>query len=182
MKKLVLIISLLFPVFIYAQHKKNTSPSTYDLLIGTYTKGKSKGIYVYRFYTESGKVAYLNEIDDIQNPSYLCIAPDNKFVYAVNETGKDGGVSAFSFEPKVGTLKLLNKQASGGARPCYISIDKEQRNVFVANYSSGSLTVLPVNKDGSLGEVKETLQDAGHGANAERQEGPACTYRCIIAG
>ena len=172
MKKLAVLISLLCPVLVYAQHKKNTPPSTYDLLIGTYTKGKSKGIYVYRFYTESGRVAYLNEIDDVPNPSYLCIAPDNKFVYAVNETGKAGGVSAFSFEPKVGTLKLINKEPSGGADPCYISIDKGQKNVFVANYSSGSLTVLPVKKDGSLGAVKETLQDAGHGINAGRQEGP----------
>ena len=172
MKILALIVAMLVPVLIYAQRKKNIPPSTYDLLIGTYTKGKSKGIYVYRFYTESGRVAYLNEIDDVNNPSYLCVAPDNKYVYAVNETGRDGGVSAFSFEPKVGTLKFINKQPSGGADPCYISIDKDQKNVFVANYSSGSLTVLPVNKDGSLGAVKQTLQDAGHGANAERQEGP----------
>ena len=172
MKKLALLISLLFPVLIYAQHKKNTAPSTYDLLIGTYTKGKSKGIYVYRFYTESGRVAYLNEADDVDNPSYLCVAPGGKFVYAVNENGKDGGVSAFSFEPRVGTLTLINKQPSGGGGPCYISIDKDRKNVFVANYGSGSLSVLPVNKDGSLGAIKEKLQDDGHSINKDRQEGP----------
>src|SRR5471030_1180298 len=121
MRKLLLIISLICPVFTYAQHKK-TAPTTFDLLIGTYTKGKSKGIYVYRFYAEKGKLAYLNEIDDVDNPSYLCVAANNKFVYAVNETGKNGEVSAFTFEPKVGRLVFINKQSSKGADPCYISV------------------------------------------------------------
>jgi len=171
MKKFLLIISLLFPVVIYAQHK-NAAPSTYDLLIGTYTKGKSQGIYVYRFYTETGRMAYLNEIDDVSNPSYLCVSANDKFVYAVNENGKNGEVSAFSFEPRQGKLAFINKQSSGGADPCYISVDKDQKNVFVANYTSGSLAVLPVNKDGSLAPVSQLVQDKGHGVDKERQEGP----------
>ena len=70
MKKLLLILALSFPVLLYAQ-KKDKTPSTYDLLIGTYTKGKSKGILVYRFYVETGKLAYLNQIEGVSNPSYL---------------------------------------------------------------------------------------------------------------
>ncbi len=172
MKKFLLILSILFPVLTYAQ-KKKAAPSTYDLLIGTYTKpGKSKGIYVYRFYAETGRLAYLNEIDDVANPSYLTVSANNKFVYAVNETGKNGEVSAFSFDGKQGKLVFLNKQPSLGADPCYVSVDKAQKNVFIANYSSGNLTVLPVNADGSLSPVSQNVQDKGQGVNKERQEGP----------
>jgi len=171
MKKFLLVISLLFPALIYAQHK-NSAPSTFDLLIGTYTKGTSKGIYVYRFYAETGKLAYLNEIDDVSNPSYLCVADNNKFVYAVNENGKNGEVSAFTFDAKQGKLVFINKQSSSGADPCYVSVDKDQKNAFVANYSSGNLTVLPINKDGSLSPASQVVQDEGHGVNKERQEGP----------
>src|ERR1700759_2918152 len=103
MKKFLLIAALLFPALIYAQ-KKSAIPTTFDLLIGTYTKGTSKGIYVYRFYAETGRMAYLNQIDDVSNPSYLCLSADNKFVYAVNEDGKNGGVSAFTFNPHFGKL------------------------------------------------------------------------------
>jgi 6-phosphogluconolactonase len=171
MKKFLLIISLFSPVFTFAQHKK-TAPSTYDLLIGTYTTGSSKGIYVYRFYAETGRLAYLNEVDDVKSPSYLCVAANNKFVYAVNEVGKNGEVSAFTFEPKLGKLVFINKQSSAGADPCYISVDKAQKNAFVANYNSGDLTVLPINKDGSLSPVSQVVQDEGHGVNTERQEAP----------
>lgn len=175
MKKSLLIIGLLFSVHVFAQKKStDKTPKTYDLLIGTYTSGDSKGIYVYRFYTETGRLAYLNQVEGIDNPSYLCVASNNRFVYSVNEIGADrkGSVSSFSFEPKLGTIKLINKQASTGTGPCYISIDKKRSHVFVANYQSGALSVLSVNKDGSLGPVVQTIQDNGHGANKERQEGP----------
>ncbi len=172
MKKLFLIAALL-PALLHAQNKnKKKGPTSYDLVIGTYTTGKSEGIYVYRFYPESGRLAYLNKATGVANPSYLTVAASNKFVYAANEVGKDGGVSAFAFEPKSGSLTFINKQSSGGADPCYVSEDKAGRNVFVANYSSGAAAVLPVNKDGSLGAPSQIIQDQGHGINAARQEKP----------
>jgi len=171
MRKLLVILSLFCSLSAFAQNKK-AAPSTYDLLIGTYTTGTSKGIYVYRFYAETGKLAYLNEIDDVKNPSYLCISNNNKYVYAVNEVGKDGEVSSFSFEPKLGKLTFINKVSSEGADPCYISEDKDRKNVFIANYSSGALSVLPVNKDGSLSKASQVIHDEGHGVDKSRQEAP----------
>jgi len=168
MKKLLFIVTLLASGLTYAQ---KPAPKTFDLVIGTYTKGTSKGIYVYRFYTESGKLAYLSQVAT-SNPSYLTVSSNNKFVYAVNEDGKDGGVSSFTFDAKTGVMQPINNQPSQGADPCYISVDKAQKNVFVANYSSGNLSVLPINADGSLGAVKQNIKDEGKGANAARQEGP----------
>jgi 6-phosphogluconolactonase len=169
MKRLLLIAALCIAAQGFAQKK---APTSYDLVVGTYTKGTSKGINVYRFYVETGKLAYLSQSDNTSNPSYVAVSKDNRFVYAVNEDGKDGGVSAFSFEPNVGTMKLLNKQSSKGADPCYISVDGDRKNVIVANYSSGNVTVLPINKDGSLGAASQVIQDAGKGPDKERQEGP----------
>jgi 6-phosphogluconolactonase len=114
------------------------------------------------------------KVTGVDNPSYLCVGKDNHFVYSVNEIGSDrkGSVSAFSFEPKMGKIELINKQPSTGTGPCYISVDKANKHVFVANYQSGALSVLPVNKDGSLAPVVQTIQDSGHGVNKSRQEGP----------
>jgi 6-phosphogluconolactonase len=157
-----------------AMAQKNNEPKTLDLLVGTYTSGKSEGIYIYRFYTETGRMAYLNVMPGVDNPSYLAVSSNRKFIYSVNEIGDDrtGSVSAFSFEPKTGKISLINKQPSIGAGPCYISIDKDQKHVFVANYAGGSLSVLPVNKDGSLGAAVQTIQDQGSSVNKQRQDKP----------
>ncbi|MBS7566628.1 lactonase family protein [Mucilaginibacter sp. Bleaf8] len=171
MKKTLILMAML-PFLAKAQPKP---PKSLDLLIGTYTSGESKGIYVYRFYTESGRLAYLNEADGVDNPSYLCVSPDRKFVYSVNEASDErkGGASAFSFEAKTGKLTFLNKQSTGAA-PCFISIDKAQKNVFTADYGGGSVSVFLLNADGSLKPASQTLSDRNQplGPNKERQEKP----------
>lgn len=173
MKKLLLAIALLSSASLFAQ-KKDATPKMYNLLIGTYTTGESKGIYVYRFYTETGRTAYLNQVEGIDNPSYLAVSKNEKFVYSVNEVGGDrkGSVTSYSFEPKIGKIAVINSQPSTGTGPCYISVDKSQKHAFVANYGSGALSVLPINKDGSLAPVVQTIQDKGTGPNKGRQEGP----------
>lgn len=168
MKKILILISMLSPVLGIAQ-KKPVFPKTFDLVVGAYTSGSSKGIAVYRFYTETGRLAYLNQIDGVSNPSYLAVSKNNKFVYAVNENDQ-GEVSSFSFEPKTGKLTFINKVSTLGGSPCYISVDKDQKNLFVANYSGGNIAVLPLNQDGSIGAAVQTIKDDGHGPNKERQE------------
>jgi 6-phosphogluconolactonase len=168
MKKFLLLIAMLSPALTFAQNKK-TGPKTFDLIVGTYTTGKSKGIAVYRFYAETGKLAYLSEIDGVTNPSYLTLSANNKFVYAVNELPK-GEVSSFSFEAKTGKLIFINKQSTLGADPCYVAVDKDQKNLLIANYSSGNVAVMPLNADGSIANGIETEQNPGHSINKERQE------------
>ncbi len=167
MKKLLFILLLTLPALSIAQKKL---PSTYDLVIGTYTSGESKGIYVYRFYVETGKLLYMSEITGLDNPSYLTPSPDNKFIYTVNESN-NGSVSAIKFEPNSGKMELINSQPTG-AGPAHITIDKDRKNVFVSNYNGGSLVVVPINKNGSLGTPTQTIQNEGSSINKERQASP----------
>ena len=73
---------------------------------------------------------------------------------------------------KTGALTFINKQPTGGDHPCYVDVDKTGKWVFAGNYTSGSLSVLPVNKDGSLGAATAVIEHAGSGKNPERQEKP----------
>lgn len=145
------------------------TPKNYNLIIGTYTSGKSEGIYVYEFDGATGAAKYKNKATGVENPSFLALSPDKKQVFAVNET-EGGEVSAFSFKAGNGELKFINRVPSGGAHPCYISTDRDGKNVFIGNYSGGTLSVLPVKADGSLGESIQTIEHEGHGVNKERQE------------
>ncbi|MEO8795421.1 MAG: lactonase family protein [Daejeonella sp.] len=167
----ILFISILLPGIMQAQeyNKKNQ----YNLLIGTYTNsGKSEGIYVYSFNENTGKAKFRTVEKGVENPSYLCISENQKFVYAVNELNgeKTPGVSAFRFNAQSGNLDFINKVNSMGADPCYISTDKEGKHVFVANYSGGNLSVFNILSDGSISEAAQTVQFNGNSINKSRQE------------
>jgi 6-phosphogluconolactonase len=152
-----------------------------DLLafVGTYTapQSNSTGIYAYRFIVDTGVLTPLGLAAETKNPSFIVVAPNQKFLYAVNELddykgAKAGAVSAFAIDGATGKLKLLNEVSSRGADPCYITTDKTGKFVLIANYSGGSVAVFPVKADGSLGEASSFVQHTGHGTDPQRQEGP----------
>lgn len=151
--------------------------------VGTYTGAKtnSQGIYYFRFETGSGPAASptlvpLGLAAETISPSYLDVDAKRRLLFAVNETNEfegkpTGAVSVFRIEAD-GKLTLLNQRPSMGRGPCYIVLDKEGRNVLVANYGSGSVAVLPVGADGRLGEPTAVVQHTGSSVNPSRQKGP----------
>ncbi len=145
----------------------------YFLLTGTYTNGSSRGIYINHFDGLSGKITAGQVRDSVENPSYLAVSENRRFVYAVNENGGSapGEVSAFEFDSSNGTLRFLNKQPTSGDHPCYVSTDRTGRWVFTANYTGGSLTAFPVEANGALGASAQHIQFGGKGVTS-RQEKP----------
>lgn len=142
------------------------------LLIGTYTSGKSEGIYVYSFNSSTGNFEYKSKIKS-PNPSFLAIAPGEKYVYAVYEEGKDqggGSVAAYSFNKNTGELSFINQEPTGGDHPCYVAVDKTGKWVTAANYTGGSISVLPVKAGGQLQAAAQLVQHTGSSVNKERQE------------
>lgn len=141
---------------------------------GTYTRGdnSSKGIYRSVLNLETGELSAPVLAAEAVNPSFLEIHPNGNFLYAVSEAGEAGSVSAYAIEADTGNLKLLNKQPSGGAGPCHVSIDHVGKNLLVANYGSGSASVIPIKSDGRLEKPTGFVQHTGSGVNLRRQKGP----------
>lgn len=163
----LILCMLNLPMLLSAQN------NTMNLLIGTYTNtGKSEGIYVYSFNAASGKLIYKNKVT-AENPSYLALSANKKYVYAVNELhdGK-GSISAYSYNRGDGNLQLINKQLTSGDDPCHVVIDKSGRHVVVSNYSGGSFTVFGTGKNGQLTDKLQLNVHTGKGPDKSRQEKP----------
>jgi 6-phosphogluconolactonase len=164
---------------LFSEHRAQNIRNTEQLLyVGTYTSGKSEGIYVYKLNLLTGALTHFKTIKNVVDPSYLTIDRKKRFLYAVNETKSSGAVSAFQIGPTVGEIKYLNQKASEGGWPCYITLDRTERFVLVANYETGNVSVLPVNKDGSLGTATSVVQHRGSSITRDRQEGPHA--HCIV--
>jgi 6-phosphogluconolactonase len=145
--------------------------------VGTYTSGKSAGIYLYRLDLGDGSLRHSGMTGGVVNPSYLTLDRARRRLYAVNEVEEfegapSGAVSAFEIDPKTGALRLINRRRSMGGAPCYVTLSDSGRFLLVANYVGGNVAVLPVLKDGSLGDAVDVEQFRGSGPNRERQEAP----------
>ena len=155
----------------------STKAESYRVFIGTYTGGESKGIYRGKFDSKTGELTDVELAAEMENPSFLAIHPSGKFLYAVGEVAKfndesTGFVASFSLDPATGELSPLNQVASSGTAPCHLTVDKNGNYVLVANYSSGTASVISINEDGTLGERTAFQQHTGSSANKQRQEGP----------
>jgi 6-phosphogluconolactonase len=139
--------------------------------VGTYTRQKSKGIYVYRFDPATGKLTDGALAAETSNPSFVAVSPDQKYLYAANENGQ-GMVTAFAIDPATGHLKMLNSVSAKGSGPCHVSVDKTGKMVFVANYNDGTAAAFPVKADGSLGESAWNIKNSGSSVDKQRQAGP----------
>lgn len=168
-RSLIFLLAMTGSAHVNAQEKENY------MLVGTYTSpGKSEGIYIYKFNSETGEAVRISSIAT-DNPSFVAVSPDERFVYAVYETdrsGLGGELSAFAFDKATGTLTFINKQPSGGDHPCYVEVDNTGKWVFAGNYSSGNLSVFPVNAAGGLDAASRIIQHTGSGANKDRQDKP----------
>lgn len=155
------------------------------MFVGTYTEPEqstSEGVYVYRM-DSSGRLTLESVLRGLVNPSYLAVHPQSGHLYAVSEKGTfegdpNGGVVALSVDSQTGKTGLLNKQSSGGEDPCYISIERTGRFALVANYSSGSVAMLPILPEGTLSPASQVVRHSGSSTHPERQDKPYA--HCIL--
>ena len=146
------------------------------VFISAFASGDKAGIHAFSFDSKTGALKPLHRTTDIQNPFFLAISPDKRFLYAI-DAEKFGGpddefVASYALEERTGKLKRLNQQSTRGTASCYLDVDATGKSVLVANYSSGSVTSLPVQPDGSLGGAASFVQHSGSSVDSERQKGP----------
>lgn len=144
--------------------------------------GMEGGIEVFEI-DDDNRLRFIANTSPIVNAGIICISPDKKYLYATDERkdfggiyGNGGGVCAYKINQTDGTLVFLNEVSSVGAYPCYITIDKNQKFVFISNHGNhvdtvtrsyrsedgsykakrtfdeGSIAMFPILEDGRVGE------------------------------
>jgi 6-phosphogluconolactonase len=166
-------------------HGGGSPPDGELLYVGTYTAAdRTDGIFLVHMDTRSGELRRIASVDAGPNPSFIAIHPNGALLYAVNEVEErngraTGAVSAFAMDRGDGGLTRLNVQASEGAAPCYVSVDRGSRVVLVANYAGGNVALLPIQGDGTLGAATHVSQHR-HGAGTAHQKQQPHAH-CIVA-
>jgi len=149
------------------------------ILFGTrqVLQGKGRGIHAFRLDPVTGALEPCGITEGVRNASYLAFGPSRRFLYCVNELKEldgvaSGGVSAFAVDGTTGRLTFLNRKPSHGTDPCHLIVDATGSHVLLANFASGSVCVLPILGDGSLGDASAVVQHQGSSVDPRRQAGP----------
>ena len=165
-----------------------TSPGRPDIY------GKCDGLTVCCVDAETGIMEVIAQSHGVESPSTLVVSPDQKFIYAANEShdfkgiGYGGGVTAFSFDAETGKTEVINQTYSFGSSACYITMDKTGKYLLVANHGSrfyvtrfkevdgevvpdvirdeGCVSLLEIRPDGSVGKLLDRLILEGTGGDA----------------
>ncbi|MFM8273989.1 MAG: lactonase family protein [Gemmata sp.] len=152
------------------------------VFVTTFAGGDKGGIHAYAFDTKEGKLKHLHRTEGVENPFFLALSPDKKYLYSIHAKqfgGKEAEhVAAYQVVGRTGELKLLNRSSAEGTAACHLDVDRTGKAVLVANYSSGSVASLPVKADGSLGARASFVQHKGSSRDPKRQKEPHA--HCIV--
>ena len=157
----------------------NAVSSRIILYVGTYTRPapylgttNGMGIYIMSLDPETGSLTALGDMQNIDNPSYLTISPDMRFLYATSEVWlwPEGTLTAYSIDAGNGELRYINKQPTLGSINAYVTLDRKAEYALVANYWDGaSVALFPIRKDGGIGPASDSVTHKGSGTDPVRQ-------------
>lgn len=146
------------------------------VFVSAFASGEKGGIHAFGFDSDKGVLKPLHRTTEIQNPFFIALSPDKRFLYSIDAEkfggDEDENVASFALEGRTGRMTRLNHQSARGTASCFLDVDATGKTVLVANYSSGNVTSFPVKSDGSLGEAVSFFQHSGSSADPQRQKGP----------
>ncbi len=170
--KLVILSLLLMSIISCGQNniRETERTDSYSFYVGTYTNKESRGIYKYLVKSD-GNIEKIGLATVSKNPSFLTKSTDGKYLVAVNSIKNEDGVGTVeSFLIDNDSLIFLSRSSTGGANPCFVSIN-EEGFVLTANYVGGNVGLIQLNKNGILSELLDVQQHQGEGTT-DRQKGP----------
>ena len=132
-------LPMLMALSVGAMSAQAESRNEVELLVGSYTQGKSQGIYRLQFDSDKGRIAPEPlQVFKAANPSWLTLSRDQRRLFVVNENGQGqadvvGRVSSLSIDPKTNQLSLVNQVKTLGEEPTHSSLSHDERYLFVAN-------------------------------------------------
>lgn len=139
------------------------------ILLGTYTKKDSQGIYTITLDTQQEELLDLALVTKEVGPTYLAHAKSGQLFNVTSVDGK-GGIASYDNQ-----YRLINAVTQDGASPCYVAIDEARQLIYSANYHKGQVVVYQINPDGSIQLVDEVFHTDPIGPH-ENQDKPHAHY------
>jgi 6-phosphogluconolactonase len=135
-----------------------------------YVSGYGPDITVFGLDRNSGALTMQGSAHAGMAASYLAIAPNARFLYAINQADAPANqVVAFAIDSSDGHLTQINAAMTGGSDSPFLSVDPSGRWLAVVHYKGGETSILPIRPDGSVGDPSAIDKGPGAGCMQAHQ-------------
>jgi 6-phosphogluconolactonase len=136
-----------------------------QVVAGTYTAEGGNGLYRLAGDPTTRRWAMAPAIKAVRNAAFAVRDARGRW-YALAEEG-EGTVAAYA-----PGWRRLGQASSGGAGPCHLALDRAGHCLAVANYNSGSVGFLTIDRREGVSGRPTMFQHEGSGPDADRQASP----------
>ncbi|MFU1792667.1 lactonase family protein [Paenibacillus azoreducens] len=138
------------------------------VFVGSYAEESTGGVYVYEFDEKLGEVARLDQVSGLKNPTFLNLDTKQRRLYVISETAAEDGSKrsdavSFHILPEEGKLREINRANALNGPSCHIQRSADNRYLTLASYHKGSISLVELKADGSVGPVLDIRNHQGQG-------------------
>jgi len=156
---------------------QNDPVESISFYVGSSKGDLSHSIYLCKLDPMGESLSVVDSFAGAKAGSYMDLSPGGEYLFAINQAPLNqennySSVTSFAVDPASWALEVLNSQSSEGSGICHIHCNKKGDYIFAANYGSGHVTALPVNKDGEIAPASSVVVGDCSGPVERRQQGP----------
>ncbi|SHE52944.1 6-phosphogluconolactonase [Atopostipes suicloacalis DSM 15692] len=144
-----------------------------QLLLGTYTRRVSEGIYSAVLNPVTNQLDEVTLLAEVGSPTYLDTNEDKSIIYSVISENDKGGIVTLVKQDD-GTYKRHAELVKDGASPCYVAFDANRQYLYTSNYHNGEVAVYKTDVEGNL-ELLDMVAHTGSSVH-ENQGSPHVHY------
>ena len=132
------------------------------MYVGSFTgdgRGHGEGLSVYHRASESDRWQRVQLLKDLADPSFVIVDRRRGCLYTAHGDGTQA--TAYAIDQTNGRVRVLNQEPTGGRNGVHLAIDATGRFLVLANYATGTVALLPIEEDGSLGPRRDLVTLTG---------------------
>mmetsp|Transcript_43534 Transcript_43534/g.100217 ORF Transcript_43534/g.100217 Transcript_43534/m.100217 type:complete len:478 (+) Transcript_43534:82-1515(+) len=116
----------------------------------------SHSLYTYSLDANTGSMTLVSVVaDHINNPAFLRFHPKKNLLYSCTESiSEHGEVDTWDVCPETGKLTKVGSMDAQGTSTCYLTLDKDCKNMLVVNYWDASIGVFELSPEGNLAGMR----------------------------
>lgn len=124
-----------------------------------------RSLYTFGIDPNNGQMVLLSVTDgDVMNPAFSRFRSDKNLLYTCTESvAEPGEIVTWKVCPTTGHLRKLSTACAGGTSTCYLTLDRECKNMLVVNYWNATIGVFSLDPERGHVASMRSLYDPNEG-------------------